>query len=341
MIDNWLVSPVTDAIREKAITGMSFRFASVKENWHPRTSSAPRLCERLEVNVAELGPVVSPAYVETSATVRTAIDALTTLTRTEPYLDDKQDDNNDGNVQRLVEETLEAQWGLSEPNNYIYTVEFHDDHAVVLVKGNDKGYKGLFSVNYTYNGDGTVSLGEPTQLLANGTIPTDTPPTDLSAWDPNLNDAPTSPAEYANIVSRPLEGDAYRAKYSADDRRTMAKNGQALPDGSYPIADAADLQNAIHAVGRGGGSHDAIRRHIIKRAKALGLSKSIPPGWNADGSMGGMNSKNLGPSAPLDRETVPGNEPAIGAPRAQMQTQSERDAFLRDLELSRRRINRK
>src|SRR5215472_1807836 len=72
-------------------------------------------------------------------------------------------------------------------------------------------------------------------------------------------------------------------KYNADDRRRMASNGQAMPDGSYPIADEEDLHNAIHAVGRGGSSHDAIRRHIIKRAKALGLSSAIPDNWDASG----------------------------------------------------------
>jgi hypothetical protein len=74
-------------------------------------------------------------------------------------------------------------------------------------------------------------------------------------------------------------------KYNADDRKRMASSGQAMDDGSYPIADADDLDNAIHAVGRGGASHNAIRAHIIKRAKALGLSSRIPDNWNDDGSL--------------------------------------------------------
>ena len=74
-------------------------------------------------------------------------------------------------------------------------------------------------------------------------------------------------------------------KYKQDDRDRMAKSGQAMEDGSYPIADVEDLDNAIHAVGRGGADHDAIRAHIIKRAAALGLSSKIPDNWNADGSM--------------------------------------------------------
>ena len=74
-------------------------------------------------------------------------------------------------------------------------------------------------------------------------------------------------------------------KYKQADRDKMAKSGEAMPDGSYPIADAEDLDNAIHAVGRGGADHDAIRAHIIKRAAALGLSSRIPDNWNSDGSL--------------------------------------------------------
>jgi hypothetical protein len=63
-----------------------------------------------------------------------------------------------------------------------------------------------------------------------------------------------------------------------------------MPDGSYYIragkVGASDLQNAIQAVGRGQeDSHNAIRVHIMKRAKALGLSDEIPDTWNADGSL--------------------------------------------------------
>ena len=74
-------------------------------------------------------------------------------------------------------------------------------------------------------------------------------------------------------------------KYSDADRAAMAKSGDALPDGSYPIKDQEDLANAIHAVGRGGDPHGTIRKHIMARAKALGLSKMIPSDWNSDGSM--------------------------------------------------------
>lgn len=82
---------------------------------------------------------------------------------------------------------------------------------------------------------------------------------------------------------------AWEAKYSAQDKRDMLKAGHAIKnaDGepSYPVKDEDDLKAAIKAVGRGGADHDAIRRHIMKRAAALSLSKLIPDNWNADGSL--------------------------------------------------------
>jgi HK97 family phage prohead protease len=80
-----------------------------------------------------------------------------------------------------------------------------------------------------------------------------------------------------------------RAKYSADELDALGKKGQAFKndDGSYsyPIADAEDLKKAIRAVGRGGADHDAIRKYVIKRAKALGESDLIPDNWGSDGSL--------------------------------------------------------
>lgn len=75
-------------------------------------------------------------------------------------------------------------------------------------------------------------------------------------------------------------------------RKMFAKMGIAMPDGSFYIRNGAvgssDLDNAIHAVGRGeqdGTSGNAIRLHIMKRAKALGLTSKIPDTWNPDGSL--------------------------------------------------------
>jgi hypothetical protein len=52
----------------------------------------------------------------------------------------------------------------------------------------------------------------------------------------------------------------------------------ALPDGSYPIKTEGDLKNAIQAFGRAK-DKEAAKRHIMKRARALGLEKLIPSNW--------------------------------------------------------------
>ena len=66
--DNWLVQPVRDAIRDGAITGMSFRFAVVRDSWKAREPRSLRTIQ--EVKLFEAGPVVFPAYAATSVGVR-------------------------------------------------------------------------------------------------------------------------------------------------------------------------------------------------------------------------------------------------------------------------------
>lgn len=88
--DNWLVQPIRDAIASGAVDGMSFRFQVVREEWrdaetgklirdpnelmnrlyNPDPDAAPLQRTITEVKMAELGPVVFPAYAETSVGVR-------------------------------------------------------------------------------------------------------------------------------------------------------------------------------------------------------------------------------------------------------------------------------
>lgn len=66
--------------------------------------------------------------------------------------------------------------------------------------------------------------------------------------------------------------------YSAAERKRMAGNGQALPDGSFPIANCSDAANAIRSVGRASDPGPA-KAHIRKRVKALGCSGGIYDNW--------------------------------------------------------------
>lgn len=91
--DNWLVQPVRDAIESESIDGMSFRFTVVREDWREADGKPIRDENKLreilrrswhedvpddelplrtlkELKVPEAGPVVWPAYTETSVGVR-------------------------------------------------------------------------------------------------------------------------------------------------------------------------------------------------------------------------------------------------------------------------------
>ena len=72
--DNWLVEPVRDAIRDGAVTGMSFRFRVVADQWEQRDGTDHRTIT--EVELYEVGPVVFPAYESTTVGVRSRQTAL-------------------------------------------------------------------------------------------------------------------------------------------------------------------------------------------------------------------------------------------------------------------------
>jgi len=71
-----------------------------------------------------------------------------------------------------------------------------------------------------------------------------------------------------------------KADFSAEDRRRLAAEGVAMPDGSFPIRNRTDLENAIHDIGRAN-DPDAARAHIRKRAHALGAEDLLPDDWKA------------------------------------------------------------
>jgi hypothetical protein len=108
---------------------------------------------------------------------------------------------------------------------------------------------------------------------------------ELQASVEKAEGAATAPA--IDAVVEKFEGDfedAYwlaKKDYSSDKRKEMADKGQAMKDGSFPIADKADLKNAVQAYGRAK-DKVAAKKHIIDRAKALDATDLLPDGW--DGS---------------------------------------------------------
>jgi hypothetical protein len=75
LADNWLVQPVRDAVASGAIDGMSFRFSVVRVTSDPPDGTPLKkgqvpLRTLQEVKLAEVGPVVFPAYEDTTVGVR-------------------------------------------------------------------------------------------------------------------------------------------------------------------------------------------------------------------------------------------------------------------------------
>ncbi|MDE2468048.1 MAG: hypothetical protein KGL35_04735, partial [Bradyrhizobium sp.] len=89
-----------------------------------------------------------------------------------------------------------------------------------------------------------------------------------------------------------------KADYSDDERKDMASNGEAMKDGSYPIKNRKDLENAVQAFGRAK-NKAATKRHIIKRAKALKATDLLPADW--PGSTKDAESKKLAGDGALSK----------------------------------------
>lgn len=75
-----------------------------------------------------------------------------------------------------------------------------------------------------------------------------------------------------------LSGLSQKRLFNEESRDKLARSGMALPDGSYPIENESDLENAISAFGRAKNKARA-KKHIIKRAVSLGRQDMIPEKW--------------------------------------------------------------
>jgi uncharacterized membrane protein YkoI len=89
--------------------------------------------------------------------------------------------------------------------------------------------------------------------------------------------------EEAEAIEAEAAEIALKRAFNEDMRTQMAKEGTALPDGSFPISNVEDLKNAISAYGRAG-DKEAAKKHIMKRAKAMGQEKLIPANWVTGGA---------------------------------------------------------
>lgn len=83
---------------------------------------------------------------------------------------------------------------------------------------------------------------------------------------------------------RELVAAVTKRKFTAAERKTDAKSGAAMPDGSFPIKNAGDLANAMRLAGHAKDPAKA-RAHIKARAKALGLTSRLSDAYKRGDTM--------------------------------------------------------
>lgn len=74
-----------------------------------------------------------------------------------------------------------------------------------------------------------------------------------------------------------------KTKFTEEERKKLAKEGLALPDGSFPIRNKQDLKDAIKAIGLAR-SYNKTKKWIIKRARELNAIDELPESWRVKDS---------------------------------------------------------
>jgi hypothetical protein len=114
------------------------------------------------------------------------------------------------------------------------------------------------------------------------------------------------------------ESAVYKRDVNTAERRSLASSGRALPDGSYPIANAGDLHNAAHLAATGHGNAEAAKRLIARRAQELGVANPLDEQTKAEETISDVAVPDAvkdqnGESGPSVPPKIPGSG-AVGEP---------------------------
>jgi hypothetical protein len=94
---------------------------------------------------------------------------------------------------------------------------------------------------------------------------------------------------YDELAAKALyeaEEAVYKRNVSTAERRSLASEGNALSDGSYPIANSGDLHNAAHLAETGHGNAEGAKRLIARRAQELGVANPLNNDSSEDSGKG-------------------------------------------------------
>ena len=94
----------------------------------------------------------------------------------------------------------------------------------------------------------------------------------------SLYDAKAAPVQDYLVYLSGLMKSVNKHYFPEKERKELAKEGEAMPDGSFPIRNEQDLKDAIRSVGRAK-DPAAAKRWIKKRAKEMGKEATLPEDW--------------------------------------------------------------
>ena len=99
-----------------------------------------------------------------------------------------------------------------------------------------------------------------------------------------------------------LEKSANKTSFTHEERKDLAKKGEAMPNGKYPIRNRQDLKDAIRLSGSSSIPKEDVKKWIKKRAKELNLEDELPEDWKVEKTMDTEDAHTLQRES-LDGET--------------------------------------
>jgi HK97 family phage prohead protease len=182
LASNWLIEPVREAISQRAVNGMSFRFSvpTGKDVWRRSKGELPER-DVTELKCPELGPVVFPAYADTEVGVRSLeLPDADKITKALAKVKTPKRDLNGWTLSDLWNLLSDAVADTCE-GDYCYVSDISDTWLTYRAPDpDDDGTMCLFKVDFTVGADGAVTLGTPTEVIAKTTF---LPATDEAAED--------------------------------------------------------------------------------------------------------------------------------------------------------------
>lgn len=107
---------------------------------------------------------------------------------------------------------------------------------------------------------------------------------------------------YCEKNSEKLEKSANKTSFTHEERKDLAKKGEAMPNGKYPIRNRQDLKDAIRLSGSSSMPKEDVKKWIKKRAKELNLEDELPEDWKVEKTMDTEDAHTLQRES-LDGET--------------------------------------